>query len=93
MNEITTPKQLVKMVNRLMKASLRSKIPVKVGLDSDPSSVRADIVFFKDDNTNFSIFLYEFWSEEKNNKFIDMAIDLMLDPSKYDEIKEKSKDC
>jgi len=77
-----------------MKASLKSKIAVNICLVSDsnnPHFIRVNIVFFRGDD-NFTIFLYGFRSEEKNNEFMDMAIDLMLDPSRYEEIKEQSKD-
>lgn len=89
----TYPSQFADIASILIDASEKSKIAVKVNSVKElnnPHPVNVNITFFKD-NDSFTIFLYDFWSEKKNNELAEIAIELMNDPSKYEEVKEQLK--
>jgi len=91
----TSAKDLKKMCNRLMTASMKSKIDVNVTFNSRTKELYAPTVyltFFKD-NENFSISLYNFYSIERNIQLINASLLLMKDNTKFQEIKNKIKNC
>lgn len=86
----TTGADLKKICNKLITASLKSKINVNVEFNvniKDLEKETVHVVFFNNGD-NFSMTLYSFYSQEYNTKILNSALSLMKDHSKYKEIKE-----
>lgn len=83
--------ELKKIANKLMTASLKSKLDVGINFrvkHKELHSLSIDMVFFNN-NINFSITFYEWSSPEFNKKLLDLSLDLMKDSSKFKQIEEE----
>ena len=87
----TSARDLKKMANKLITASMKSKIDVNVEFNSKSKELNRPTVyvtFFQNDD-NFTISLYSFYEIDKNTRLLNNALELMKDSSKFKEIKEK----
>ena len=92
--ENTSAQDLKKIANRLMTASLKSKLDVSVKLRIKKDGLEepdVDMIFFNNDDI-FSITFYAFYPKERNKKFLDLALALMKDHTRYEEIKKEFDD-
>ena len=90
--ENTSAQDLKKIANRLMTASLKSKLDVSVELRRKKDELEeVDMIFFNN-NDIFSITFYAFYSKEKNKKGLDLALALMKDHTRYEKIKKACND-
>jgi len=90
----TSVQDLKKIHGKLITACLKTKIDVNINFHSREKELNSPVVyitFFVNDE-NFSVTLYSFWKLEKNKNISDLAMKLMKDDTRYEEIKQKFKD-
>ena len=87
----TSVSELRKMHTKLITASMKSKIDVKIEFSVNQKELDKPCVYitFFNSDKNFSIDFYTFDSHEGNNKKLELALNLIKDSSKFQKTREQ----